>query len=120
MAMPPATALNTTCDIYRNGNAPPAAPDVAGVPCYIAPAFANIKVNASGFTYDHVVSLSLTADVRDDFPSSPNGDTLWLPNQHGVPYLVQFVERVRLGLAGGDYKRAYVLMQTPTWPATDL
>ena len=30
---------NTTCDIYRQMNSPPAAPDVAGVPILLIPAY---------------------------------------------------------------------------------
>ena len=35
--MPLPIAPNTTCDIYRVTNSPPAAPDVAGVRCYLGP-----------------------------------------------------------------------------------
>jgi hypothetical protein len=115
--MPPA---NTTCDVYRNNNGPPAAPDVPGVSIHMSPRFRNIKVaTGGGFVYDHIVSLPLTTDVRDNWPVGTNGDYLYLPNQNGLPYLVQFVERVRLRGAD-DYLRAYVIVQAPTWPATDL
>jgi hypothetical protein len=37
MALPVPT--NTTCDIYRSGNAPPNTPDVAGVAVSLAPIY---------------------------------------------------------------------------------
>jgi hypothetical protein len=117
--MPPP---NTTCDIYRNANAPPNPPDVAGVKIHLVPRFRNIKTTAAGFVYDHIVYLPLATDVRDDFPTSGNGDGLYVPNQNGnVIYTVAFVERVRLDKAGNnDYLRAFAVINQVTWPTSDL
>ena len=99
---------NDTCDIYRYTNVPPAAPDLAGVPVLVVPRFRNLKGNFNaGFTYTHIISLPLSADVRDNYPTDGNGDKLYVPNQSSFTiFTVNFVERVRVG-GGLDYKRAY-------------
>jgi hypothetical protein len=104
-------ATNTTCDIYRSGNGPPAAPDEAGVAGTLQPRARNIKTNA---VYTHWFDLPLLTDVR--FGASP--DTLYVPDKNGTPFLVVAVERVRFG--AGDYKRAYLNRQAVSWPSNQL
>jgi hypothetical protein len=39
---------NDTCDIYRGGNMPPSAPNVAGVKILVVPRFRNIRGDFAG------------------------------------------------------------------------
>jgi hypothetical protein len=107
--MPPP---NDTCDIYHGANAPPAAPDVAGVKVFIKPNFGNIKPASVAFGYTHVFFLPLNTDVRDNWPVNTTGDALYVPDKNSnCFFVVAFVERVRLDAKGGnDYLRAYVNM----------
>src|SRR5205807_1029862 len=59
---------NTTADIYRNGHSPPAAPDVAGVPVLLLPAYqdarTHVSVVTSGSTdrWTHLLLVDLDVD----------------------------------------------------------
>src|SRR5437660_278574 len=101
---------NTTCDIYRNGNSPPAAPDVAGVPCALVPK------GRSTLTTDrmtHVLLVGPTVDVRDAYRSGSQawmasvGDSVYVPDRNGVRYDVVLVRRVGRGTAL-DHKEAHL------------
>ena len=117
MALP--MAANTTCDIYRNGNAPPAAPDVAAVPCYIKSDWiggnehGDLKDN--NFMWTHIMLVGPTVDIRDAWQGTnvPNilGDTVWIPDKNNVPFVVSFVERVGRATAT-DHKRVFLDRQT--------
>lgn len=100
---------NTTADIYRNGRAPPAAPDVAGVPCMLVPRFRNIKTNP---VYTHIALFPLGTDIRDN-PS----DTFYVPNQNGTPFTVSVLTRIR---SGNDVKKVLASRGTPPWPTNYL
>lgn len=121
MALP--FAPNATCDIYRAGNAPPSAPDVAGVSCHVRPAYREGRERgdseAAQLRYTHVLSVDLAVDVRDDFSaftgSATNRDVLYIPDQTGVGFQVNFVERVNRG-GSGDHKRVYLDRKLPAWP----
>jgi hypothetical protein len=105
---------NDTCDIYRAGNAPPAAPDVAGVKILVVPRFRNIRHNFSGlWRYTHAIYLPLSADVRDTWNGTggAGGDDLYLPDKNGARWTVQFVGRVRPGKGNADFKVAYATLQ---------
>jgi hypothetical protein len=100
---------NTTCDIYRDTNAPPANPDVAGVSGSLVPMPRNLK---STVVYTHWIDVPLATDVRD-------ADWLYVPDKNGTKFAVQWVERIRFG-GGSDYKRAYLLRQAVNWPSQNL
>jgi len=112
---------NTTCDIYRTGNAPPAAPDVAGVPCYFTSCFdlgrERGEKEAQTFRFTAMIYVATTSDIRDNFSAWTQGnrDTVYIPDKNGVGYNVNFVERVMIGQAG-DQKIAYLDRLAVTWP----
>ena len=110
MAFPLPT--NTTCDIYRLGN-----PAATGVAILLQPRFRNIKPPTGAppnVTYTHIAYMDLATDVRDDWPNSGAGDTLFVPN-HADPawqdYVVVFVERTWFASdRSRDYKTVYLQM----------
>jgi hypothetical protein len=125
---------NTTCDIYRQGNAPPSAPDVAGVACFLSPDFAPSHLAAvsgsSWWRWTHVMLVGPTVDVRDPYlggvvtsgeeaGSSAWADAVYVPNKNGTKFQVIFVERVALGTSQ-DVKRVYLQRQSPSWPTNNL
>ena len=132
MALPFAT--NTTCDIYRSGNAPPAAPDVAGVACRLLPDFTTSHEAATAgsttLRWTHVLLVDAGTDLRDGYKGygvtkvgqeadPASWDTVYVPDRNGTPFAVVFVERVGLG-TGADHKRAYLQRQQPTWPTNNV
>ena len=126
--MPLPTPPNTTCDIYRNTNAPPAAPDVAGVSCHLRPDWARGMEQADhnalpvGLVWTHVVLMDVAVDVRDAYQGGLGylqEDTIFIPDQNGTPFRVTFIERVFRG-AAQEHKRVYVDRQAPTWPTNEL
>src|SRR5262249_8920078 len=67
---------NATCDIYRAGNAPPAPPDVAAVPCRFDPDYRRGLEKGEGDTtgkFSAVMIVSLGTDVRDDYSGGTYG-----------------------------------------------
>jgi hypothetical protein len=118
---------NTTCDIYRTGRAPPAAPDVAGVPIFLKPDWQGAQdkgfYQVSALTWTHIMSIGPTVDIRDKFTGSMTsqpGDAVWVPDQNGTRFLVTFIQRVSRGTSG-DYKQVFLDRNpAPTWPTTNL
>jgi hypothetical protein len=111
---------NTTCDVYRSGRAPPAAPDVSGVLAYLVGSYykglEHGEKDAASFRYSHLLLVELTADLRDDYDAGSQAGTedhVWIPDKNGVNYKVIFVERRCRG-AVGDCKRVYLARQSPT------
>lgn len=140
MALP--LTANTTCDIYRNANAPPAAPDVAGVSIFLSPDWATshrgaaVSAAQTASRWTHVALMPPTTDVRDAYDPGGAGapppgsfgydnylgngqDHIWIPDQNGTRFDVIFVERIGLGTAT-DAKRVYLQRQRPTWPSNNL
>src|SRR5258708_5701069 len=124
LPMPP----NTTCDIYRSGHTPPAAPDVAGVKCYLAPkgqSTLTTPQSVSSVGYTHEMSVGPTTDIRDgtSVPSlmpASGGDTVYIPNKNGTLFAVCIVRRYGRGTSV-DHKR--VLLQRgaiSTWPTDNV
>ena len=134
MGLPIAT--NTTGDIYRSANAPPAAPDVAGVAIYLASDWrashqaANVAASTV-YRWTHFALLDVGVDLRDCYAgpagsptkipgeeASPAGpaDSIWIPDKNGTQFYVIFVERVGLGTES-DHQRAYLQRGVPTWGA---
>src|SRR5689334_1450528 len=108
---------NTTCDVYHPPNAPPSAPDVAALPCFLRPAFREGQQAGEFATtdhYTHVMTVAADADVRDDNSSTTTGayvvganaDTVWVPDKNGTRFHVFFVERVARGTPL-DHRRVY-------------
>jgi hypothetical protein len=124
--MPLPIPANTTCDIYRNGHSPPAAPDVAGVAIALQHAAHNTKVNykttpsvSLSEAYDYLAYVPKGTDIRDNANGTGNGDTIYVPNQNGTPFLVVWVER--LTTMAGDVLCAYFLRQAvPVYPTDNL
>jgi hypothetical protein len=119
LPMPP----NTTCDIYRTGHTPPAAPDVPGVKCYLAPKGQSTLTTpqSSGVAggYSHIMYVGPTTDIRDGTgsaslqPASP--DSVWIPDKNNVQYQVQLVRRVGMGTPT-DHKQVLLRRMIVTWP----
>jgi hypothetical protein len=120
MAVPVST--NTTCDVYRSGNAPPAAPDVPGVKIYLAPKGATSLTTQF---YTHVLLCDVNTDIRDNFVANnmqvgTAADKVYVPDQNGVAYTVLLVRRVGRGTAV-DHKQVLLLrQQNVTWPTTNV
>lgn len=115
---------NNTMDVYRSGNTPPAAPDVAGVACLLTPDFVRgTEASEADPTerWTHVAVVSATTDIRDAWTGSgfTTQDTVYVPDRTGTAFLVVFVERVNAG-GPGDSKRCYLRRQTPNWPTNNL
>lgn len=130
--MPLPQTPNTTCDIYRSTSPPPpAAPDVAAVPCVLLPDFAGCHRamgeggGASGneLRWTHVLLVDVSVDIRDAYTGADDvGTTLdhvYVPDKDGTKFDVIFVER--LGYTGdSDHKRAYLRRDTVSWPTNYL
>jgi hypothetical protein len=119
----PITA-NTTCDIYRNAHSPPAAPDVAGVKCFLK-ASNRHSINTNYHT--HVLLVDVNTDIRDGYTTGvPQGnyasgcDFVYIPDKNSkVKYAVAEVRRVGRG-GSLDHKRVYLLRLNVTYPTNDL
>lgn len=120
MAIP--IAANTTCDIYRSGVAPPAAPSVAGIACHLTGNYGQGveagELAPGPFRFSHVLLVDAGVDVRDDYNAGVIGtamDALYVPDKNGTPFKIVFVER-RLKGTPLDHKKVYLSRQTVTWP----
>ena len=105
---------NTTCDIYRNGVAPPTAPSVAGVPCLLKNDWrggqeaGDHQVNT--LTWTHIMLVDAAVDIRDAYTGQETmatQDSVYIPDQNGRRYLVVFIEEVLMGTANA-HKRVYL------------
>ena len=84
---------NTTCDVYRFGNAPPATPDVAGVVCHLSADYERRmetgESEVAAVRYTHVLLVDLQADLRSGtgsaYTAPLNGDTVYVPDRNGTP-----------------------------------
>lgn len=124
MSLP--TAANTTCDVYRSTNAPPAAPDVAAVPCFLRPAYQEGRLASAGTPtkpYTHVMLVAADVDVRDWYAGEGaymTQDLVYVPSgSTAVSYRVRFVERVGRGTQL-DHKRVFLDRFVQSWPTDDL
>lgn len=124
--MPLPFPQNNTCDIYRFGVTPPAAPTVAGVPCLLLPGYERRaetgEGDAASLRFTHTMLVEVSVDVRDamgNFTVGANPDTLYVPDKTGTPFLIVFVERLGLGTPL-DRKRVYLDRKKPTWPTDNL
>src|SRR6516165_227098 len=92
---------NTTCDIYRTGHAPPAAPDVAAVPIALHGDWEKGQGagtrNKPNLVYTHKAHMEITVDIRDCYTGASTDttqDTVYIPDKNGVSYKVVFIARV--------------------------
>jgi hypothetical protein len=123
----PLPTTNTTCDIYRSANSPPAAPDVAAVPCLLQPDYARGRgtvFSDPSKAWMHVLLVDLATDVRDGWtsgvPLQPGAyDRVYVPDRNGTPFSVVFVERVGRGTAQ-DSKRVYLRREQPIYPTNEV
>ena len=114
-------APNTTCDIYYSPNAPPAAPNVAGVPCHLTARFvegSEASVGSQTFRWTHLLYVTAAVDVRDTWPNTP-ANQVYIPDKNNTAFEVVFVELVNRGTPAA-YKRVYLNRQAPTWPTSQL
>jgi PKD repeat protein len=114
---------NTTCEIYRSGNAPPANPDVQGlksihlIPCFQRGREAGETENEA-IRFTHIAYAELSTDIRDNinnFVQGASPDTIYIPDKNGIGYKVSFVERVNKDTPT-DCKKIYLNRKLPTWP----
>ena|SRR5436190_10545488 len=125
MALP--VPANSTCDIYRNGAAPPGEPAVSGIAIYFKPDW--IRGQQYGvrlvndLTWTHQALMDLAVDIRDCYAGDEStnnlGDTIYIPDKNGTGFKVVFIEAVNIGLAS-VHKRVYLDRQTPNWPTNVL
>src|SRR5262249_52155253 len=121
MSLP--VAPNTTCDIYRSSHSPPAAPDVAGVPCFLKGDWrggqeAGDRPNSGADTWTHIMLVDVSVDIRDGytgFLSQLVQDSVYVPDKNGTRFVVIFVERVDRGTPH-EHKRVFLDRQVPAWP----
>jgi hypothetical protein len=117
---------NATCDIYRAGASPPAAPATAGAACFLQADWrggneaGDREVNTLAWT--HVMLVDVSVDIRDAYTghmTSTAQDTIYVPDQSGTAFKVMFIERVQRGTPQ-EHKRVFLDRQTPSWPTNEL
>src|SRR5436305_1605857 len=120
-------ASNTTCDIYRAGNEPPNAPDVAGVQCYLVGDFfrrtESGEGDAAGGRYTHTLLVPLATDIRDDYDAGTFGtgnDSVYVPDKNGTAFYVRFVEVKSRGTPAAHKKVYLDRRQVTGWPTSNL
>jgi hypothetical protein len=116
-----APAINTTCDIYHSGNTPPAAADVAGVPCTLVARFregGEASEGDSTFRWTHILFVGKDIDIRDNYPDAPDS-RVYVPDKDSTGFDIVFVELVNRG-DPTEYKRIFLDRRDPTWPTNQL
>jgi hypothetical protein len=121
--MPLPIPTNTTCDIYRTGHSPPAAPDVAGVAIALQAAPENLKATwnagqAPVSVYDYIALMPLGTDIRDNGGSGSGTDQVYVPNKNGTQFLSIWVERI--AHATGDYLQVFLNRGVTTFPTDNV
>ena len=114
---------NTTCDIYRAGQTPPATPSVAGVPLQLKSCFDQGRecgeTESQQFRFTAIALVNFGVDIRDDFNywagNAGNRDTIYVPDKNGMAYVVNFVQQADTGTANQHY-RVYLDRKSVTWP----
>jgi hypothetical protein len=119
----PASLLPTTCNIYRPYTA--ASPVASNVPCQLVCDMPGGQVaGAGGLVWTHTLLVNSDVDLRDgctraagaDAVTYADGDGVRIPAGAGsTRYVVVWVECVQRG-GPNEYKRAYLLRDTATWP----
>ena len=120
----PTAFLTTTFDLYRPFGSP--TPVATGIACRLVPDFAYGRGTgpASGtLIFSHYMDVDDSVDIRDgctrtagvDAASYADGDQVFIPDSSGSSYVVVWVE-VRGRGTTGQFKRAYLLRDSPAWP----
>jgi hypothetical protein len=129
--MPLPITPNTTMDIYRSGNTPPSAPDVASVSAYMIPDFANAHqaqtTSSTTMRWTHVALVPTGIDIRDAYTGGgaagetlgSNADSIYIPDKTGTGWAVVFVQQIR-NPGGSDFLKVFLLRQTPSWGTAGL
>jgi hypothetical protein len=127
--MPLPVRANTTCDVYRNANSPPAAPDVAAVACLLTGNDDRYLESgegdsaATGLHFTHVLLADADADIRDGLIDltwdTTKHDLVYVPDQNGTKFRVVRSEIVNRGTASA-VRRVYLDRYLPTWPTDEL
>jgi hypothetical protein len=125
MALP--FAPNSTFDLYHNSGAPPANPDIAGVPCFLRPDFVGGQEGGErgevNLTWTHVALVDAALDIRDRYAGGSTvgavQDIVYVPDENGTPFYVIFIELIHRGSADA-VKRVYLDRRAPTWPTNNL
>jgi hypothetical protein len=113
---------NTTCDVYRGSNVPPAAPNVAGLACALVPKGASILTSGQ---YTHLLLVAPNADVRDDYSpgnlaAGPNADRVYIPDRNGTLFRVVLVRRKGRGTALDHKEVLLVRAAGVAWPTDNI
>ncbi|HZZ80414.1 MAG TPA: hypothetical protein VFE62_18065 [Gemmataceae bacterium] len=117
------TLPNATCDIYRDGNTPPASPDVASVACFLRPDFVRGRDRqASEVSWTHTMLVDVSVDIRDGYSGQSTGttqDSVYVPDKTGTKFNVIFCERALRGTPH-EHLVVYLDRPQPTWPTSQL
>ncbi len=120
-------ANNQTCDIYRYGNGPPSAPDVANVQIMLVASYFKHTEQGEGddmiTRYTHTTLMPYGTDCRDGYSYGTQGncDTLRIPANSGFAgsiYVVRFVETKARGTPF-EHLKVYLDRETPNWPSAN-
>lgn len=119
--------LTGSGDVYRFGNAPPAAPDVAGIQILLMPWYSHSHeaaiTSSTTNRWTHIAVVPTGTDIRDGYQGEANPmvnpDTVYIPDKNGTPFKVVFVERTGYGTSA-DALRVYLQRQAPPWPTVNL
>lgn len=114
-------AVNTTCDIYHAGNAPPATPDIEAAAIHLRARFHPGSESSEGdqdFRWTHIGYFDKTVDIRDAWPAAADSN-IYVPNKDGTKLAIVFVELVNRGTPT-EHKRVYLDRQAVTWPSDEL
>jgi hypothetical protein len=125
--MPLPMAPNTTCDVYRNGTAPPSAPAVAGLPGYLTADYRRRleagEADGPSSQFTHILFVDADADVRDGMVNFAFNvllhDDVYVPDQDGTRFRVVAVEILGKGQPGA-VRRVYLDRHAPSWPTDEL
>lgn len=124
MALP--IPANTTCVIYRAGQAPPSPPDVGPIACLLQADYAQGLDAGEGDGLDrkftHVLWVEVSVDVRDDYSSGvfgSNSDVVYVPDENGTAFAVRMVQRHGRGTPQ-DHKRVYLARKAVAWPSEEV
>ncbi len=124
--MPLPLPPNTTCEIYRSGNVPPASPDVASQRCALHADYERRMETGESevrpLRYTHVLLLDPLTDVRDgfsQFDQAGTEDSVFIPDRNGTRFRVVLVEPRALGTPT-YHKKVYLDRYAAAWPTTNL
>src|SRR5262249_19780350 len=112
---------NTTCDLYRSGNAPPADPDIAGIRIYLRPDWQRGQESGdfalTTMCWTHVADFPFDTDLRH-WRGAANDvalqATIDIRHKDGTAFRVVLTE------SRAHVKVAYLARGLPPWPTAQL